>query len=134
MEQPDGEEEQERVRPDVGPDVDGAQAADAEFARRAHRGVAEGTFAEFAAARGGEFAQDFLAGDDVVELAAFGPDDEGQGHAGAESRPAAKHGRDRGASGSGWPASPLRAPRGLIATNVRRADVDIGGRFFARTT
>jgi hypothetical protein len=45
-------------------------------------------------------------------------------------------GRDRGATRSGRPALPLRAPRGLIATSVRHADVDIDidRRPSARTT
>ena len=40
----------------------------------------------------------------------------GQGRARAEKRPAASYGRDRGAARSGRPPSPLRAPRGLIAS------------------
>src|ERR1019366_3845013 len=56
----------------------------------------------------------------------------GQGRAGSKSRPAAEHGRDRGATRSRWPASPLRAPRGLIMTKVPHVDID--GHPFARTT
>jgi hypothetical protein len=58
----------------------------------------------------------------------------GQGRAGSKSRPAAEHGRDRGATRSGWPASPLRAQRRLIPTSVRQADVDKDGHPSARTT
>jgi hypothetical protein len=41
----------------------------------------------------------------------------GQGRAGAESSPAAKHGRDRGVTGSGWPVPTEKVVVGMVGTD-----------------
>ncbi len=50
-----------------------------------------------------------------------------EGHAGAEGGVPARHGQDRGATGGGRPAPPVRAPRRLTGASPRRPLAEMDG-------